>query len=363
MQKKILAAAIGGMLIAPAAFAQVSISGRLSVGLEIYELDDGTRTPYNAEQRVSDQSSSLIFTGSEDLGGGLEAWFKIDNRFSFPDTSFSSSGNTQLGFRGDWGQLAIGRSDLHYNELNAFETTRSGSLQSWLAPGLFSQVAGVPIANTTRTPNVIMWDGAFGDGVTARLAYSTSPFGPEGSGVSGDGGEGDGVNAALRWSGGPLSVGASVWSAEAEAAVSDLEQDSTRVWAGYEFGNITVAFGYDQSSIKSTALTGGDEAERTAFLIPVKVALSPADTLTVSFATADDIELGGADLPETSANAFKIGWDHALSKRTFVGVHYVSLENDADVAYNLFALGASGATAAADGEDATQLYFGVAHFY
>ena len=361
MQKKVLAAMIGGMLIAPAAFAEVNISGRLAVGLELYELDGGARTPYNSEMRLSDQSSSIIFSGSEDLGGGLKAWFQIDNRFNIPGgvNAFDSSGNTQVGLQGGFGKLGIGRADLHYHESNALETTRSGSLQSWLAPGIMSQVNGESIASGTRSLNVAVWDGAFGGGLTARLAYSTAPFANEGSGAAGDGSDGDAINAALRWSAGPLSLGASLWSAQAEGT-GGAEQDGLKLWGGYKLGAFSVGLVVDQSST-TTAAPGNVESERTAFMVPVRFTTG-AETFTASFATADDLEVGGTDQANSGASAFKLSWDHALSKRTFVGVHYVSLENDANAAYQLFARGLSG-TAAVAGEDVTQIYFGLAHFY
>ncbi|HEY8555033.1 MAG TPA: porin, partial [Burkholderiales bacterium] len=215
MQKKVLAAAIGACLIAPAAMAEVTISGRLAVGFESYEIDG-----MDSELRVSDQSSSLVFSGKEDLGGGLSAWFRIDNRFN-PDaniptgpsagTSFGATGNTGVGLEGGFGRLTIGRWDLHYNEMFAYESLPSGSLQTRVTGSVFSQVgAGTPfdkIANNTRTPNVIMWDGSFGGGFSARVAYSTSGILPNATESSGED-EGDVITAALRWSNGPLSLGA-----------------------------------------------------------------------------------------------------------------------------------------------------------
>jgi len=366
MQKKVIAAVIGGLLIAPAAFADVTISGRLSVGLENYEVGAGNAAVpnaggYNAEQLLSDQSSSLVFTGSEDLGGGLKAWFKLDNRFSVPGLAtggvgnFDASGNTQVGLAGGWGTLAIGRADLHYGE-GASDSSTAGSLQSWLAPGMFSQVNGTTIAVGSRSQNVVMWDGSFGGGVTARVAYSTAPFTAEGTGVGSNPGKGNATNLAIRWSSGPLNLGASIWDSDTEAT-APTTQKSTRLGGGYKFGNISVRLGYDQSSIE----TAGVKTERTAFIIPVSVAAG-AETFHFSYAVADDLEVGGTTTANSGATGVKVGWDHALSKKTVVGVHYTKLDNDRNAAYQLFARALSG-TAAATGESVSQLYFGIAHFY
>ncbi len=73
---------------------------------------------------------------------------------------------------------------------------------------------------------------------------------------------------------------------------------------------------------------------------------------------------GGAPVTDnTDATAMMLGWDHALSKRTFVGAFYSKVDNKANAHYNLFATAANGATAAANGENVTQLYLGFTHLY
>src|SRR5437762_10081488 len=140
MQKKqLIAAVVGGMLAAPAAFAQITISGTIKDGLEMYKLGAGkAATPaasYHYETRVSDQSSRIIFSGTQDLVGGTRAWFQLDSRFQSdvagstqnantgPGTTSSitgikqwAGGNTGVGLAGAWGKLTIGRWDLHYLE-------------------------------------------------------------------------------------------------------------------------------------------------------------------------------------------------------------------------------------------------------
>ncbi|MFL6714070.1 MAG: porin, partial [Sulfurifustis sp.] len=150
MQKKVLAAVIGGLLAAPA-FADVTISGRFADGIALYDRSgDGCATAGSCfkEQRLSDQSSRIIFSGSEDLGGGLKAWFQLDNRFSADQgtlvgaggvvaangTGFAS-GNTGVGLAGDWGKVTLGRWDLHYNELNVIEPYRAGALPNYNGMG------------------------------------------------------------------------------------------------------------------------------------------------------------------------------------------------------------------------------------
>src|SRR5882762_6442183 len=96
-KKRLIAAVVGGMLAAPAAFAQITISGTIKDGLEIYKLGAGKAVApaasYHYEPRVSDQSSRIIFSGTQDLGGGTRAWFQLDSRFQ-SDVGGSTQTNT-----------------------------------------------------------------------------------------------------------------------------------------------------------------------------------------------------------------------------------------------------------------------------
>src|SRR5207302_2395275 len=124
-KKRLIAAVAGGMLAAPAAFAQITISGTVKDGFEIYKLGAGNAaTPaasYHYEPRVSDQSSRIIFSGTQDLGGGTRAWFQLDSRFqsdvggstqtnaaATTGINLWAGGNTGVGLVGNWGKLTIG---------------------------------------------------------------------------------------------------------------------------------------------------------------------------------------------------------------------------------------------------------------
>jgi predicted porin len=124
MKKSLLALAAG--LVAGSAFAQsnVTLYGRidLSVG--------------NLKNRVTNTSTTQMFQGgdgglttsrwglrgTEDLGGGLKAAFKLENRFN-ADTGASQDpyfkGESSLSLMGSFGEVKLGRSTTVYDDVRA----------------------------------------------------------------------------------------------------------------------------------------------------------------------------------------------------------------------------------------------------
>jgi predicted porin len=390
--KQLIAAVVGGMLAAPAAFAQITISGTVKDGFEMYKLGAGNAAApaasYHYEPRVSDQSSRIIFSGTQDLGGGLRGWFQLDSRFqsdvggstqtnSGATTGINlwAGGNTGVGLAGDWGKLTIGRWDLHYLEFIPIEFGYAGSLQDLLGAGPMSQVNGSVIANGTRTPNVIMWDSANMGGITARVAYSTA-FSTNLTGVTSDEGSGKGTNgskggaltAAVRYSRGPLGLGASYWTATPENANSNPagEQKSLRLWGGYTFPmGLKVGLGFDNSQRRvgaSPANDGDAMTKRNAFMVPITYSFGN-HTAGLTLVKVGKLSGPNAAGPtdSTDATAFTLGWEYALSKLATVGVFYAKIDNKANASYTFFSTSANGATNPAAGESAAQLYTGFSY--
>lgn len=371
MQKKLIAVAVAGALAAPLAMAQsnVTISGLVRMSVEQYKLSSlPAGFDASAENRVSDQSSMLVFSGKEDLGGGMYAGFVIDNRFSPDMGAIGASGNTNINIGGNWGQVAVGRQDLHYG--TAIESYKAYTLQNILSNGLFAQVAGNAIANATRTPNVVMYNSPNMSGFTVRLAGSTAFRATEGSGLRASGaadpGKGSATNLALNYANGPIKAGYSYWRATTEGgkgatlATGDQRGDTLQVGYAFPMG-LTVGLGWNKSKIETSA---GD-ADRTAWVLPVSYAFGAHQ---VAFTYAHASNLGGgfmANNSDTGANAYTLGYSYSLSKRTNLGVSYTRLDNKSRATYDLFAIGANGgtSTSAYAGADVTQMSVNMNHAF
>ncbi|MDR2239868.1 MAG: porin [Zoogloeaceae bacterium] len=380
MQKKLIAAAIAGLIAVPVmAQTNVTISGRMATGWESYKLSGGKGVNgYDTESKVSDQSSRVIFNVVEDLGNGLSAWGQWDLRWSPVDSRLGGDGNSGLGLMSkSWGKFTMGKWDVHYQEFDAnIGGNRAGTLQTLLGNGLMSQVNGNSIASGTRTPNLLMWDSPNWGGVTARLAYSTSFTNDEGQTNRGTGNPGAGRawTGALRYNNAGLALGASYWNGNQEdrafraagtlsatdpGNLRTIDQRSWRLWGGYTFGfGLKVGLGYDRSSLKNNPFVGNSTTnKRSAWFLPVSYEFG-ANKVYFTYAKAGD---ASNTVGDTGAKAYVLGYDYAFSKRTSAGVFYTKLKNNNAGSYDLFALGANGASATNAGEDVRQIYFGVAH--
>ena len=367
MQKKLIAAAIAGLVAVPAlAQTNVTISGNFRAGWESYKLSDcGAAFSCRNEARVSDQSSGLRFNVVEDLGGGLKAWGQLDYRGSMDLGGLANSGNSGVGFMGDkWGKFTLGHWDVHYNELAGLEATRASSLQGIVSFGLMSQVNGTTVANGTRTANLMMWDSPNWNGFTARLGYSTgfAAATNEGSGKSAAGaknpGGGNAWTGAVRYNNGPWNAGLSYWHANQETRVAPtVDQRSTRAWLGYTFGmGLKLGVAWDRSTLVNGPAM--PDNTRNAWMIPVSYAFGP-HAVYFDYAHAGKT----SNVANSSGSQWMLGYDYAFSKRTSTGIYFTKVTNNKGGSYDMFGLAVNGATATAAGNDARQLYIGMNHTF
>lgn len=372
MQKKLLAVAVAGALFVPAgaAMAQssVTISGIFKVSIDNIRLSDRVAgaTGKNSQTRISDNSSRMIFGITEDLGGGLSGIAQLDARFQPDDAggNFAESGNTWVGLRSSsLGTLTFGRHDLHYGKQPDETAALAGMLQA-SAVSLMDHINGTPVANATRTPNVVRYDTPNWSGFAATVAYSTATNGQAGGTQEADIGStesrGQAWNFNPSYTSGPFQVGFSYWRAQPDAV--DAEQKSTSLYGYYRFGAFKVGFGLNNAE---NELAGDTVNDRRAWTIPVTWAMGPHHLAGhYTRARDDDGSLGG---DETGAKMIAIAYSYLLSKRTSVGVTYASLRNDDGASYNFFTNTgglATGATPSAlGGEDLRLLGFTVRHAF
>jgi len=378
MKKSLIALAVLAAAGAASAQSSVTLSGIFKTGIGQTRHTNGPAAVNGSTTAVADGSSRFIISGQEDLGGGLKAVFQVDNRFRVddngpaPTSSPLATGNTFVGLAGGFGQIRVGKLDTHY----CLGGDTHGSMATALQAGscaLLGYLGGQGrVATTTgRSVNLIRYDlPTLVPGLTAQLNYSTEWTGNDGN--MGDAGKGRMISGQVGYASGPFTIATSVWNSRSEnrtIAVARRDQQSWIVAGSWNFGIARVGLTFDQATHDDAAAGSAVyvESRRRAWSIPVTARVG-SGTVLFTYTRADDVRVGGATAAGTGARLWSVGYDHALSKRTSVGVSYANLNNDAGANYQLYTANSlvnlpSLAAAANNGTDQRQFYVGVRHTF
>jgi len=303
MRRNTLALAIAGAFALPAGvMAQSTVQIYGNVRLTVENVDSGVPNVGGSRSRVTNPGGSLIgFRGTESLGGGLDAWWQIEQNIggadgTRQDNSTLGTRNTGVGFNGSWGRIILGHWDSPYKNFaglfQPFGATSLGGTNSIMNNGdstgpaplgirsagaqtitvsqsgsgtnasivgtsasvsnaLTTQLAA-PNANSfhKRWANTVQYRGSF-SGFNAQFAYQM-PEGEQGQTSP------DAWSTALYYASGPLTVGGTYTrhNSFASAVVGGVLQDTTDTgWmlgAKYAWGGFELGFAYERLSYEVT---------------------------------------------------------------------------------------------------------------
>jgi predicted porin len=249
----------------------------------------------SVKEVASSDYSRLGFKGTEDLGGGLKAFFDLDHRF-FADTGVVDSvqpapvpgtpfwkGASYVGLSGDFGQVQLGRMliptfALVQNVADPFGGASVGSVR-----GLGMMVGSV---DKLRVNGAVSYQVRFGDGFTfgASIAQSAKNGGPDAP-----------TSAALQYRNGPLLLAAGF---ENPAGTNDQLNSFA---AAYTFGGLTLSAGMGDGKLD----TG---AKARSYLLGANYRVG-ANEFKAGYAKR---QFGGV----TNGNKVGVGYYYYMSKRT-----------------------------------------------
>jgi predicted porin len=175
MKKNLIALAVAGATLAPlAAMAQtanpVTLYGRAFATFESVKADGGSAVPLGTRSRVTDHSSFLGVRGTEDLGGGLKAFFQLETSFRLDsNNSTFANRNSAVGLQGDFGSVLLGRWDTPFKSaliaVDAFgDLTIGADTAVGLDRGNFDR----------REQNVVQYWSPNLSGFQMRASYATN---------------------------------------------------------------------------------------------------------------------------------------------------------------------------------------------
>ena len=348
MKKTLIAlsvlAAISG---AAQAQSNVTVYGVLDMALQAENNGgNGAGKTFSLDSGVQ-SGSRLGFKGSEDLGNGLKANFKLEMGVNADDGG-SAQGKTTfgraawVGLSGNFGAVQLGRQNKPmFDAVDAIDPFSTGIIggtahSSTSATGLGSLF----FATNPRSTNTINYTTTNLSGFTGSAAYT---FGE----VAGDSTKSRGIGASGSYAAGPLYA-TLAYHTEDVAAVGAVNNAVKHLFVGatYDFGAAKAAASYGKVT--------SDDNKTAAYKlwslgVTVPVSAAGAVVASVTGVTNDVV---------TTANKstqLALGYTHALSKRTNVYTSVSRISNDAKV--NV------GGLASANGLTESMVNVGVRHAF
>jgi predicted porin len=339
MKKSLIAIAVLGAM-SSAAFAQsnVTIYGILDAGIVS---ERGGAAGTNTKLTSGAASASRIgFKGTEDLGGGLSAIFKLETGARIDDGTLDNTSNAlfnreaYVGLSSKTaGSLTLGRQYTPY-----YETLRD--VGDPFAMGYAGTAKNLfPVASfMTRNSNAVVYKTPNLQGFTGAVSYSLGE-------TAGDSAAARQVGASLGYNNGPLNVAVAYNSKNNDTATLKTAGvgHNGLVAANYDFKIVKVyaAYskdkGFNSAPLNNTANSFGytvapvASQDSTDALIGLTAPVgSTAGTVMASFIRKNDKEFANRD-----ADQWAVGYSYALSKRTSTYVAYAKIKNKNGAGYTV----------------------------
>ncbi len=361
MKKTLIALAA---LAATGAFAQSSVTIYGVVDASVMSVSNANAAGQSVTGLADSSISSSIWglRGSEDLGGGLSANFKVESDIQANNGGMNQNGlfrrAANVGVAGAFGGVNLGVFMNPIIATNAALMPVGGNSVSTLTATAMGYADFFTKNAVTYTSPVIA------GGLVAQLQYGMSN-------TVNDSSAGSMTAWSLNYVAGPLALraagqtrneaaigAANSGSNASSAAAIAPAKEATLVGASYEFGPVKVAAAWVNS--KNATTFGGAKVDRTATELGVSYQATPAWLLGANYISAESSTL-------TNLQA-----RYSLSKRTTLYGQYGSAANDSagKVQFNALATNTGNAPAtdlggAAAVTNATQsgYNFGIIHTF
>ena len=362
MKKTLVALAALAVVGAASAQSSVTIYGAVDASYNYASADLATGNQSRSFLGSSQLGSSKLgFKGVEDMGGGLQAVFKLEMGLNNDsgagkgiNTNNQATGATAagalafnrysyVGLAGGFGEVHLGREYNYafwYGQMVADPFGTNGpadSTQMALRLGTYENkgLAGLNAGNMVSyiTPNM----GGILAGAQYFMGENTS-----GAAISNDG---NGYSVFANYTQGPIM--ASIATSVTQYATGDYQLSAGG--ASYDFGAAKVSYSYTHESVGS-AVEQTNNSHQLGLAVPMGAATFKASYI------ASTRNAGGADQGGTLA---ALGVDYHLSKRTLAYVTYANVKNsDGGNSYSTGGVG----TLAADGSS-NNVAFGIYHMF
>ncbi|HYL89189.1 MAG TPA: porin [Burkholderiales bacterium] len=400
MQKKLLTLAVTGALAAPCIAmgqgsgppqASVEVYGTINMAIGKFKYTGATNTTGAAsgpadvsKWDVAQGASNYGLRGRESLGGGLTAWFQIEENAPMERSNniaiTPASRNSAVGIQGNWGNVFLGQWTTPWADLDGLwaigtvgfwgpvtsiigrrETTGTApnpncinnqSSGGFIAPGVpaagivcdaVESVGGVGHPFWRRPSQAVVYQSPVFSGLQFKVLYQTNESKATSNATTNA--DPSMVSTSLQWAGmgGRARVGAAI-DRHKDFTVAGKTDTGFAIKGGYNFGVVDVGLAYENYTYKTALSDCKTKSYGIALAIPVGMgtirgSYSKATAITGTYAGAQAtaFTVGGSCGPtvtaanqadQNGAKEFNIGYEHRFSKRTNVGIGYAAVKND-----------------------------------
>lgn len=397
MKKSLIALAVGAAFLAPAAHADVTLSGAINAGVAMVKDGDGSNGQSNSagmqsaaaanqagqtRMGIATNYSNFTVGSKEDLGGGLKLDFGLQITANFQNNSASSISNrdSHIGLKGDsWGGIYYGTNENLYeayqyqNDFFDGAAGMGGNLQVLGTPG-FGQVFQLTDTGAGHNAGIVdfylrashnVWyespnmNGFTFGAYTSLDAYKTATgLNPHLYGLGGQYASPDlpfKIFAAYedhKDFDGLSTIQAGTVNARA-GVVTGSSDKAFEVGAAYTAGDLTVNFIWEQLKYDDDGLTAAtdiSEWKRNAIQVAAKYNVPTGNiAFAVIKAQSGKCTFAGAascDASNTGALNVNLAYYHTLSKQTQAYILGTYLKNDDLATYQTAGFGGPAAPGA-----------------
>ena len=394
MQKKLLTLAVAGALAAPCIAmgqgsgppaAAVEVYGTINMAFGKFKYGGATASnvPDVSKWDVSQGASNYGVRGRESLGGGLTAWFQIEQNAPMERSNniaiTPASRNSAVGLQGNWGNVFLGQWTTPWADLDALwavgtvggwgpvtsiigrrETTGTApnpncinnqSSGGFIAPGVAAAGVvcdaveaggGVGHAFWRRASQAVSYQSPVFSGMQFKVLYQTD----EGKATMGTTtADPSLISTSLQWAGmgGRARVGVAL-DRHKDFTVAGKTDTGYTIKGGWNFGVVDIGLAYENMTYKTALSDCKTSNYGVALAVPVGMGtirasyskaksidgtyggVAPAGTVGATSCGAAVTAANQAD--QNGAKQYNIGYEHRFSKRTNVGVGYAAIKND-----------------------------------
>lgn len=331
MKKHLIAIAVASAIGTPA-IAQVTMSGNLDIGVG--------RTSINNVNRTSTVSGMFVtpdirFSGTEDLGGGLKATFRITQEFNVSNGFLvdSSVGSTTANNTGATGVAGVnGATTSAYGEsrfqetslalsgefgevkLGTFNHTARDNAGVYRFAGEFGRLSGNFRNLGSKASNSIQYTTPTISGLSASVATSNAGR------SKADAGYANQMTASVGYAQGAMAIRAShLQSDNTTSTGKNIEQN---FGGTYDLGMAKVGYLYSKETAEGT------KSETDVHVLTAAVPMGSGLTLHGTYHNY------GGSAANTGATVYGVAMVKSLSKRTSVYGAYQSNQNSASSGIN-----------------------------